>query len=636
MRFQSYLLFGALAGAAATALPYGKARRQIDSPPEDREYDFVVVGGGTAGLTIADRLSEAFPDRNVLVIEYGVVEEGSGITEPPDGPPGASRITYETAPIEGLNNRSGSFSIGMTVGGSSAINGQFFDRGSKYDYEEWRAIGSPEFDDSEDKWDWDGIFPWFKKSVLFHEPSDEVVEKYGYTWDVDAAYGGDTPIHSSFPPFQYPLQKIVRDALVEFGVPALTECAAGEKDGFCWVPASQHPETAKRSFAGIGHFADVIEGRSNYDLLVGHKALRLVVDPESDEAPAVEYRAVSDSGENATVYQIQPKLEVIVSAGAIHTPQILQRSGIGDPSFLESAGIEVTVDLPGVGYNFHDHAGPGVSYNYSNIPSPAESDLTTNESFIEEAIELYAQTPAQGPYTLAMENSAIYIPLSNITADYADIAAFVRSQISDGLAASFLPEGTPDTVIAGYEAQLEILANAFEHPKHPVFESPSMGPPSLAFLLKPLSRGTVMIDPENHDAEPIISYRTLSNPIDLDLIALYLQFLRRFHESEGMKVLEPVETAPGANVTDIEGLKEYTRETAQASYMHPCCTAAMMPLEKGGVVGPNLKIHGLDRVRVADISIVPLIPGTHTSATAYAIGEKAADMIIRAWSEAEE
>jgi choline dehydrogenase-like flavoprotein len=94
----------------------------------------------------------------------------------------------------------------MTVGGSSAVNGQFFDRGSKHDYNDWSAIGSPEFDDSGDKWNWEGIFPYFKKSVLFHEPPKEQVEEYGYTWDM-SAFGGTTPIHSSFAAFQFPIQR---------------------------------------------------------------------------------------------------------------------------------------------------------------------------------------------------------------------------------------------------------------------------------------------------------------------------------------------------------------------------------------------------------------------------------------------
>jgi choline dehydrogenase-like flavoprotein len=159
--------------------------------------------------------------------------------------------------------------------------------------------------------------------------------------------------------------EIAWDALVEFGISPRLECAGGDKDGICWVPTSQHPVTAQRSHSGIGHFSDVIDSRPNYDLLVGHKALRLIVDPASDEAPTVEYRSVSGS----QVYTVKPRLEVIISAGAIHTPQILQRSGIGEAAFLQQLGINVILDLPGVGRNFHDHGGPPVSFTRGSSPS---------------------------------------------------------------------------------------------------------------------------------------------------------------------------------------------------------------------------------------------------------------------------
>ncbi|PGH14007.1 hypothetical protein AJ79_03276 [Helicocarpus griseus UAMH5409] len=634
MAILGWLLFGALANTII-AFPYNKARRQITELRGDCEYDFVVVGGGTSGLTVADRLSEAFPDRNVLVIEYGVIEEASGINEPPGTPGTATTLPLPSEPMPELNNRSADLAVGMVVGGSSAINGQFFDRPCRYDMDDWRQIGSPEFDGSEDKWDWENVIPWFQKSVTFVEPDEALVDEYGFTWDYEAAYGGNTPIYSYFTPYQFPFDKVTRDALLEYGIAPRTECAAGDKDGLCWVPTSQHPETAKRSYAAIGHYQDVMEDRSNYDLLVGHKAMRLIVDSKSKEAPTVEFRSLSTSASD--ILTVKPKLEVIVSAGAIHTPQILQRSGIGHAAFLEELGIDVTVDLPGVGYNFQDHGGPGFQYNYTNGILPNQNSLLTNATFREESIELYTQRPAQGAYTVAMGNNAIYISLPHITPDYGDTVAAIRTQLSDDKAASLLPPGTPDTVIAGYKAQLELLAAAFENPEYPVLEAPfSSSAPVSAFLLKPLSRGTVMLNPDDHDAKPIITYRSLTNPIDMDLMVEFVSYFRGIYATEAIQALGPTEISPGANVTEVEDIKEWVRNAMVGSYMHPCCTAAMMPEEKGGVVGTDLKVHGLERVRVVDISVVPMLPGSHTSALAYAIGEKAADIIIRAWSKKKE
>jgi choline dehydrogenase len=144
------------------------------------------------------------------------------------------------------------------------------------------------------------------------------------------------------------------------GVRAVKECADGDKEGLCWVPISQHPVTARRSHAGVGHYAAVNTTRPNYDLLVKHQVTRIVY-PNGIKSgpPLVEIRSLGDDH----LFNATAKAEVIISAGALHTPAILQRSGIGPASFLGTAGIPVVVDLPGVGSNFQDHSGPGISWN---------------------------------------------------------------------------------------------------------------------------------------------------------------------------------------------------------------------------------------------------------------------------------
>lgn len=254
---------------------------------------------------------------------------------------------------------------------------------------------------------------------------------------------------------------------------------------------------------------------------------------------------------------------------------------------------------------------------------PVEQTLETNETFLAESIAQYEGHPAQGPYTLAMGNNAIYLSLPSVTPNHEAIVSAIRAQVSDGTAASHLPADVPASVAEGYAAQLSLLADSLSNPLHPVLEAPWMGTvPATGFLLKPLSRGSVRLNASNPDGEPVIDYRTASNPVDMDIMASYIPFFREYFSTPTMAALGAHEVAPGADVVSDEGIKEYLRGAVIGSFMHPCCTSSMMPESEGGVVGPDLKVHGLGAVRVADISIVPLIPGTHTSATAYAIGEK--------------
>lgn len=218
------------------------------------------------------------------------------------------------------------------------------------------------------------------QSVTFVEPTAEEVEQYGYTWDIEAAYGGSTPVNSSFPPFQWPItgeyrrkfvtrltemltdthSGISRQAWQEVGLEVKKECAGGDKAGLCWVPTSQTPWDASRSHAGIGHY-ELIKSRSNLHVITNHKVIRVVYseDDLADQVPVVEIKSLTDS----SVYNVSANAEVIISAGTVHTPQVLQRSGLGPAALLEEAGIDVVLDLPGVGYNFQDHTAAQFAVN---------------------------------------------------------------------------------------------------------------------------------------------------------------------------------------------------------------------------------------------------------------------------------
>jgi choline dehydrogenase len=459
------------------------------------------------------------------------------------------------------------------------------------------------------------------QSVTFTEPPPEIVEEHGYTWDL-SAYGGSTPIFSSFPPFLWADHFLLRDAWAEMGIETSKECAGGDKEGVCWMPISQHPITARRSHSGLGHYASVLP-RPNYHILVKHQVTRVIYEDGLPRGPpAVAFRSLTDD----QLYNITAQAEVVIAAGAINTPTILQRSGIGSRTVLDAAGIAVLHELPGVGANLQDHSGPALTWNYTKPlnMSPIASDML-NPSFAADATTGFNETPARGPYTLAMANTGIYLSLPNITSEYQRIVDSIRSSVTSETAPSCLPGDydSDPTLSRGYDRQLSTLADLYANSKSPSIEVPWATGSSLpAFLLHPLSRGTVRLNLTDHLAPPILDYRAGTNPVDFDIHLAHLKFLRRSLETATMRKYGALETGPGLAVQSDEGLLNFIKESITLSFLHPCCTAAMLPQELGGVVGPDLRVHGLKGLRVVDISVLPLLMSSHTSTTAYALGEK--------------
>ncbi|KFA54622.1 hypothetical protein S40293_02206 [Stachybotrys chartarum IBT 40293] len=615
------------------------------------EYDFIVVGAGTAGLTVADRLSEN-GEFTVLVIEYGYLDTSHSIeavvtpdrtSGPPDVYPAATRMYNLTSVAQpGLGGARRPLAAGSVVGGSSAVNGMFFMRGSAEDYDAWVwAAGEEHEEEFAAEWGWDNLLPYFKKSVTFEPPSDEMVEAYNITYDVEAAYGGTTPIYSSYRPFQWPSTIAMWNAFKKIpGFRFPVEGASGDASGVYWAPNSRDPATERRSFARTGHYEneDGPASRSNFHLLPGHRVTQIILsappDPEADDAwtaDGVRY-APRDGEVGETPLEVRARREIVVSAGSAHTPQVLQRSGIGPRHILEAAGAEVKVELPGVGENFQDHMNFAISYTFGRSYAPNSTTLFLDREYAAEALELW-ETNKTGPHTTFV-NSVAFLPLnffSNRTEE------FVESLLAQD-AAEYLPENTDPTVVAGYVQQKQTLARQLRSDASTLLEVPFSGGSSFSIVLcKCVSRGTIHISPNDDgieptgrgDVEPIVDYRSFSNPLDVDLVVELLRGTRQFMSSDAMvEAFEPVEISPGADLPEEE-LREWIASRISPSTGHPIGTASLAPRELGGVVGPGLTVYGVNKLSVADNSIMPLIPSTHTSSTAYAIGEKAADLVLR-------
>jgi choline dehydrogenase-like flavoprotein len=320
----------------------------------------------------------------------------------------------------------------------------------------------------------------------------------------------------------------------------------------------------------------------------------------------------------ASTITVKAKKEIVLSAGWLHTPQILQRSGIGPSALLKAAGIPVLVDNPGVGSNLQDHAVALYLATYTTDTNPNPGSITTNATFAALAEQEWTQHRT-GPLSLTVGNTAAMVPLPYIASNYKAIIAKALSQDP----ATYLPKTYTNTNILGWKAQRDVLLASYASRTTAVTELPFAGTGAIPMCLeKPLSRGTVLLQPTDKYAEPTVDYNTLINPVDVDVSVAMLRYTRKWTNSAAMRGLTPTELIPGSNVTSDADLASSLRAGMGSSTAHSCCTAAMMPRALGGVVSPDLLVYGVTGLSVVDISIIPLIPAAHTCSTVYALAEK--------------
>ena len=335
---------------------------------------------------------------------------------------------------------------------------------------------------------------------------------------------------------------------------------------------------------------------------------------------------------------VKASKEVILAAGSIHSPQILQHSGIGPRVSLSRLGIEPVCDLPGVGQNFQDHPTLYPSFDCKNLtndrrvkltislllvqymPVPNVGMLTSNATYAADQLELY-WSRRQGPYTIVTHggNTVAFLSLRELTPDYERIIDSAASQrLSD-----LYTDSIDHTVMAGYKAQRSLILGLYNSTLSPVQEIKWNGETAMPLtLVKPLSRGSVSINSSDPLKPPVINFGTLANPTDLETLIAALRINRALMASSPMQELSPIELSPGANLTTDAELQDALRGLLQPTFSHPCCTCPMMPKNLGGVVGPDLLVYGVESLSIVDASVMPLIPAAHTSSTVYAVAEK--------------
>ncbi|ROT36220.1 alcohol oxidase [Sodiomyces alkalinus F11] len=614
------------AGVQAMTIPRSSSHTKILRQVEDvqDEYDYVIVGGGTAGLTVADRLTES-GEYTVLVIERGLFGNDSSVNNVSGGSQAYQNsslsFNFPSVPQVNLGNRVTGVVGGVMLGGSSGVNGMQVHRPQKADIDRWGSYFGPC-----SEWNWDNLLPYFRKSWRLHPPTPEMVEQFNIKYDT-SYWGGedDGGIHASFPTFHWPFMRAQMDAFADIeGIEFPVDSGAGDPGAF-WYPASFEPTQVRRSFAMSEYWAGKGNARDNYETILGHRVVRVLF--EDEEAVGVEY-VDSNSRDTSQARTVRARKEVIIAAGTIYTPQVLQASGIGPRPVLERAGIDVLVDLPGVGANFQDHPlGAQALFYFTNWNfSPNPSDLQSNATFRALAEAEFAANRT-GPLMIASGNAAAFLPFPVVAPErFEAIAAAYEAQDP----AAYLHEGADETVVAGYQAQKSRLADALrsmDAANYNLFIRGSQMEGSVVYL-HPLSRGTIEINATDpYFGTPVVDYRALSNPADIDIQVEFIRFTRRYFTETRLAQYGPIEFSPGAQVTSDEALRQAVRSQVSPTTFHPVGTAAMMPRELGGVVDENLLVYGVEKLSVIDASIQPELPGAYTQQPVYAVAEKAADLI---------
>ncbi|KAF8067500.1 alcohol oxidase [Lyophyllum atratum] len=558
------------------------------------KFDFIIVGGGTAGNVVANRLTEN-PKFKVLVIEAGPSNEGVLTSQVPWFAANNWFSTYDwnytTTPQVGLGGRPAILPRGFILGGSSSINFLMYTRSTADDYDRIARVTG-------DKgWSWKSLQPYFKKNEKFVKPADN----HDITGQIDPSVHSFDGVNSvSVQNFPTSIDNMVINASRQLGgdFKFVEDYNNGKPLGLGWLQTTVDGPTGRRSSSATSYLAPEFLKRDNLHVLVNAQVSRLI-QTRHGKTPSfltVEFRQISKSPK---LIRLTAQREVILSAGALGTPHILLNSGIGDSKALRAVGVKPLVNLPDVGANLCDHsaiANPFVALTNDSYEETRKPEVTAR---------LLEQWKKNGTGPL-VNTVASLISFHRVTGDdvpHPDPAAGPDTPHFEHLFANGL-----------------IVPNAFVPPDQHIFSVATA-------LVSPASRGTLTINSTNPFDPPMIDPALLKEESDRRMMRAALRHAFKFVSAPIFKgyVLGPAGDL--ANATTDAELDAYMNAEA-GTFFHPTGTAAMSPKSaKRGVLDPDLKVKGIAGLRVVDASVFPDIPSGHTQAAVYVVAERAADII---------
>lgn len=509
-------------------------------------YDYIIIGGGTAGCVVARRLADRASAR-VLLLEAGGPYRAMTLGTPLPGMREMTRFSwkYFTAQQEGLAGRRLSMPLGKLLGGSSSINAMIYCRGSRWSYDQWAHQGHP-------AWSFAGLLPYFKRLERCHGTP--------CPWQGDSG-----PFDVSEPRHLAPFSRAFVEACLETGIPLNPNFNGETNEGTGFFQVSQR--RGRRVSAATAYLNRAPAGLT---ILTGAAVQRIVL--EGRRAVAVDYSHNGAAGRAAA------EGEIVLCAGAVNTPKLLMLSGAGPAEELRRFGILPVVDLPGVGQNLQDHVRVPVLYE-SGRPSPGE---------------MRYWVPAAIQYAVTRRG----VMASNCC----EAGAYVRSSPD---------EPAPDIQFVTH----------FQSSLYP-------GTVDLQFCLARVdSRGSVRLRSADPSAPPVIDPCYLAEASDIKRALAGLRLARRIARARSLAAF-PLhgEILPGSDLESDRELVQYIRAAAETNY-HPVGTCRMGQ-DAGSVVDGELRVHGLEGLRIADASVMPEITDGNTMAPVLAIAERAADLIL--------